>query len=78
MLDALNESIGRYDYVRYRQIQYRIGLYGLWGVFQDDAYNDFGRDLIINVSKRLQEKPELMKTKDPKDWHINKWWGKQK
>ena len=78
VLETLNESIAKYDYLRYRQITYRVGLYGLWGMFMDDAYNDFGRDIMINLAKHLQEHPELMKQKDPEKWYINEWWGRQK
>jgi len=78
LIDSINESVGQLDYSRYRQNVYRPGLYALWLMFQDPAYTDVGIDIIQNVVLALKDRPELLKRRDPADWHINKWWQKQK
>ena len=78
ILDTLEESIGKLDYKRYRQIIYRLALYELWIVFQDPAYTDCGIDILQGLVLKLKDKPDLLKTRDPSDWHVNKWWQEQK
>jgi len=78
LLDTLEESIGKFDYARYRQIIYRLTLYGIWIVFQDPAYTDAGIDMLQGLVIKLKDHPELLEPKDPSDWHINKWWSEQK
>ena len=78
LLDTVSESVGKLDYARYRQIIYRITLYGIWLVFQDPAYTDTGIDIIQNTVLKLKEHPELLELRDPSEWHINKWWQEQK
>ena len=78
ILDTLEESIGKLDYKRYRQIIYRLALYELWIVFQDPAYTDAGIDILQGLVLKLKDKPDLLKTRDPSDWHVNKWWQEQK
>lgn len=78
LLDSLNEGIAGLDYVRYRQIIYRLGLYGLWITFQDPAYTDAAIDIIQRSVNKLVAHPELMVPRDPAEWHINEWWQKQR
>jgi len=78
LLNQLEESIGKLDYARYRQIIYRITLYGIWIVFQDPAYTDCGIDMLQGLVLRFKDHPELLIVKDPEEWHINRWWSEQK
>lgn len=77
IIDSLKNTIAGYDYQRYREIVWRLGLYALWIIWKDHAYADAGKDVIRQIVLKMKDEPEMLERKPSNKWYINEWWSRQ-
>jgi len=77
MIDSLKETVSGYDYQRYREIVWHVGLYALWVIWNDHAYMDAGQDIVRQIVLKMKDEPEMLERKPFKEWYINEWWSRQ-
>lgn len=74
LVNCLRRVCLRFDNPRYQRLTFRIGVYALWVMVMDEAYNEFLFSLLWEVLSSFRRYEIEDRVVDPESWRVNRIW----